>query len=103
MGLVVGHFQRWVAISEADASKSPKTESSVLPFTYFNAFRQALRPVFVVVSFPRPRGPVVGALGLRWLLRGVVSTVFAAHTPPRPGHPPHASPCFRVREAHLLN
>ena len=29
-------------------------------------------------------------------------TVFAAHSPPRPGRPPHASPCFRVREAQLL-
>ena len=27
--------------------------------------------------------------------------VFAAHCPPRPGRPPHASPRFRVREAQI--
>ena len=32
---------------------------------------------------------------------GVVFTVFAAHSPPPPGRPSHASPRFRVREANI--
>ena len=51
---------------------------------------------------PRSRSPVVGALGLCWLLRGHF-TVFAAHFLPMSGRPPHASPRFRVREAQLLH
>ena len=44
------------------------------------AFCRPLRPVLPLVSFPRSRSPVVGVLGLCWLLWGSVDC-FAAPTP----------------------
>ena len=54
------------------------------------AFCRPLRPVLLLVSFPRSRSPVVGALGLCWLLRGSFDCFCCPHTsvlsPPPPPH-----------------
>ena len=66
------------------------------------AFCRPLWPVYVA-PFSCQRGPVVGALGLCWLLLGGCFTVVAAHSPPHPDRPPHASPRFRVHVAQSLH
>ena len=76
------------------------TRSSLRILRRVAAFCRPLRPVLLLVSFPRSRSPVVGVLGLCWLLRGHL-TVFAVHTPPLSGCPQPASLCFRVREAQV--
>ena len=74
------------------------TRSSLRVLRRVAAFCRPLWPVFLLVSFPRQRSPVVGTMGLCWLVRGSLCG-FAAHSPPHPGRPPHASRRFRVRVA----
>ena len=55
------------------------------------AFCRPLRPVLPLVSFPRSRSAVVGAPGVVLVVAGGRFPVFAAHSPPHSGRPPHAS------------
>ena len=69
------------------------TRSSLRMLRRVAAFCRPLRPVLLLVSFPRSQSPVVGVLGLCWLRRGGGGrlTVFSAHAPPlcgRPSPPP---------------
>ena len=77
------------------------TRSSLRVLRWVAAFCQPLRPVLLLVSFPRSRSPVVGVLGLCWMWRDVPFvywgcagccggrlTVFAVPTPPSSGRPP---------------
>ena len=47
------------------------TRSSLRMLRRVTAFCRPLRPVLLLVSFPRSRSPVVGALGLCWTWRDV--------------------------------
>ena len=47
------------------------TRSSLRMLRRVAAFCWPLRPVLLLVSFPRPRSPVVGVLGLCWMWRDV--------------------------------
>ena len=47
------------------------TRSSLRMLRRVAAFCRPLRPVLLLVSFPRSRSPVVGVLGLCWMWRGV--------------------------------
>ena len=47
------------------------TRSSLRMLRRVAAFCQPLRPVLLLVSFPRSRGPAVGVLGLCWMWQGV--------------------------------
>ena len=47
------------------------TRSSLRTLRRVAAFCRPLRPVLLLVSFPRSRSPVVGVLGLCWLRRDV--------------------------------
>ena len=47
------------------------TRSSLRMLRWVAAFCRPLRPVLLLVSFPRSRSPVVGVLGLCWLRRDV--------------------------------
>ena len=47
------------------------TRSSLRMLRRVAAFCRSLRPVLLLVSFPRSRSPVVGVLGLCWMWRGV--------------------------------
>ena len=47
------------------------TRSSLCMLRRVAAFCRPLRPVLLVVSFPRSRSPVVGVLGLRWMWQDV--------------------------------
>ena len=60
---------RWVAVSLRGPGQSP-----VRPFACcvgVAAFCRPLRPVLLLVSFPRSRSPVVGVPGLCWMWRDV--------------------------------
>ena len=57
------------------------TRSSLRMLRRVAAFCRPLRPVLLLVSFPRLRSPVVGVLGLCWMWHGVP---FAPSPPPRP-------------------
>ena len=52
------------------------TRSSLRMLRRVAAFCRPLRPVLLLVSFPRSRSPVVGVLGLCWMWHGVL---FARH------------------------
>ena len=65
------------------------------------AFCRPLRPVLLLVSFPRSRSPVVGVLGLCWMWRDVlfacqrrpmIPPPFALSPPPQPSTPLHSPP-----------
>ena len=58
------------------------TPSSLRMLRRVAAFCWPLRPVLLLVSFPRSRSPVVGVLGLCWMWRGVPSALLA----PTPRH-----------------
>ena len=47
------------------------TRSSLRMLRRVAAFCRPLRPVLLLVSFPRSRSPVVGVLGLCWMWHGV--------------------------------
>ena len=47
------------------------TRSSLRMWRRVAAFCRPLRPVLLLVSFPRSRSPVVGVLGLCWMWHGV--------------------------------
>ena len=47
------------------------TRSSLRMLRWVAAFCRPLRPVLLLVSFPRSRSPVVGVLGLCWMWHGV--------------------------------
>ena len=47
------------------------TRSSLRMLRRVAAFCRPLRPVLLLVSFPRSRSPVVGVLGLCWMWRDV--------------------------------
>ena len=47
------------------------TRSSLRMLRRVTAFCRPLRPVLLLVSFPRSRGPVVGVLGRCWMWRDV--------------------------------
>ena len=48
------------------------TRSSLRMLRRVAAFCRPLRPVLLLVSFPRSRSPVVGVLGLCWMWHGVL-------------------------------
>ena len=48
------------------------TRSSLRMLRRAAAFCRPLRPVLLLVSFPRSRSPVVGVLGLCWMWHGVL-------------------------------
>ena len=48
------------------------------------AFCRPLRPVLLLVSFPRSRSPVVGVLGLCWMWRDVPFACQRRPPPPPP-------------------
>jgi hypothetical protein len=50
---------------------STVTRSSLRMFRRVAAFCRPLRPVLLLVSFPRSRSPVVGVLGLCWMWQDV--------------------------------
>ena len=61
------------------------TRSSLRMLRRVPAFCRPLRPVLLLVSFPRSRSPVVGVLGLCWMWRDVP---FACQRRPVVGSPP---------------
>ena len=69
--------------------------SSLRMLRWVAAFCRPLRPVLLLVSFPRSWSPVVGVLGLCWMWHGVPFagcrrgrlTVFAVHAPLSTGRP----------------
>ena len=58
----------------------PWTRSSLRMLRRVAAFCRPLRPVLLLVSFPRQRRPAVGVLGLCWLLRGWFDCFCCPHT-----------------------
>ena len=54
------------------------TRSSLRMLRQVAAFCQPLRPVLLLVSFPRLRSPVVGVLGLCWMWQEVLLRVSGA-------------------------
>ena len=48
------------------------TRSSLRMLRWVASFYRPLRPVLLLVSFPRSRSPVVGVLGLCWMRQGVL-------------------------------
>ena len=56
------------------------TRSSLRMLRWVAAFCRALRPVLLLVPFARSRSPVVGVLGLCWLLRGSFDCFCCPHT-----------------------
>ena len=96
------------------------TRSSLRMLRRVAAFCRPLRPVLLLVSFPRSRSPVVWCAGAVLDVAGCAAcasaapgsrriggccggrlTVFVVHTPPSSGRPPRAPLRFRVREAHV--
>ena len=64
------------------------TRSSLRMLRWVAAFCRPLRPLVLLVLFPRSQSPVVGVLGLCWMWRDVP---FARQQGPVvgvPGHPP---------------
>ena len=59
------------------------TRSSLRMLRRVAAFCRPLRPVLLLVSFPRSRSPVVGVLGLCWMWHGV--PFVRQWRPPPPG------------------
>ena len=66
------------------------TRSSLRMLRRVAAFCRPLRPVLLLVSFPRSRSPVVGVLGLCWMWRDVPCAcqrrpIVGVSPPPPPG------------------
>ena len=79
------------------------TRSSLRVLRRVAAFCRPLRPVFLVVSFPRSRSAAVRVPGVVLVVAGGCLTVSAAQSPARSGRPPpHVSLRLRVREAQSL-
>ena len=70
------------------------TRSSLRMLRRVAAFCRPLRPVLLLVSFPRSRSPVVGVLGLCWMWRDVP---FARQRRPIVGVPTPPPPCVTFR------
>ena len=69
------------------------TRSSLRMLRRVATFCRPLRPVLLLVSFPRSRSPVVGELGLCWMWQDVP---FARQRPPPPRMPGNAAHHRRV-------
>ena len=55
------------------------TRSSLRMLRRVAAFCRSLRPVLLLVSFPRSRSPVVGVLGLCWMWRDELERFLTSH------------------------
>ena len=71
------------------------TRSSLRMLRRVAAFCRPLRPVLLLVSFPRSRSPVVGVLGLCWMWDGCAVCVSAA---PNSCPPPPPAEQFSSRQ-----
>ena len=88
------------------------TRSSLRMLRRVAAFCRPLRPVLLLVSFPRSRSPVVGVLGLCWMWRDVpfarqrrpiIGVLRLCPTPPPKGAFSHSARTARAQRAHSAN